>query len=189
MCWPQFFKSFQREDFRRWNFLPVQSLTSGWMEQNLVYQTTRPSVKVDPQRPQHHLHHPPPNHHLTQRVRPDSALHTRYHQDLTVSKMEEGKMWFLISCSMTNLSRKNNFRHSCSSSSNSCQSAVNLSHNASQSNHSHHTKSHTHHQSPIQRCNYKDISRWVSDTWNLGIKTLFWILNIWASPLKLSPEF
>ena len=95
MCWPQFFKSFQREDFRRWNFLPVQSLTSGWMEQNLVYQTTRPSVKVDPQRPQHHLHHHPPNHHLTQRVRPDSALHTRYHQDLTVSKMEEGKMWFL----------------------------------------------------------------------------------------------
>ena len=76
-------------------FLPVQSLTSGWMEQSPVSQTTRPTVKVDPRHPQHHPHHHHPKHHLTQKVRPDSALLTPYRQHLSVPEMEEGKMWFL----------------------------------------------------------------------------------------------
>ena len=94
--WPKFFQSFQREDLGGWISQPVQSLTPGWMEPSPVSHTTRPSVKADPLHPQHHPHHHLPNHHLTQEVSPDSALHARYHQHRTVARLEEGKMWWLI---------------------------------------------------------------------------------------------
>ena len=53
-----------------------------------------------------------------------------------------------------------NFRHSCSIFN---QSGANLPQN-SQSHRSHHQPSHSHYQSQIQRCNYQDSSRWVSQS-------------------------
>ena len=59
-----------------------------------------------------------------------------------------------------------NFRHSCSIFN---QSGASLPHTSSQSHRSHHQPSHHHYQSQIQRCNYQDSSRWVSQSNFFGI--------------------
>ena len=109
VSWPKCFQSFQRVDLRGWIFLPVQSLTPDWMELSPVSHTTHPSVKADPQHPQHHPHHHLQSHHLTREVRPDSALHTQcHHQHWTVAKLEKGKIiWQLIEVMKSSFLREN----------------------------------------------------------------------------------